>query len=235
MNTFAFIVAGVLPYVAVLVFLIGMTYRFYVWFKAPQPGKMALTPAPESTFRGVMAEALFFPSLFKGDKALWVFSWVFHVTLAFVFLGHIRVFTGLMDSVMKAVGISTGGIDTISAVFGGIFGVILLATGIPLLIRRIALKRAREVSGVPDFFALLLVIAVILTGDIIRFGPHFDLTLTRAWAKSLLTFSPTVSPHLSAVFIVHTLLAMLLIMYIPFSKILHFGGIFFTQTLVKRR
>ena len=31
-----------------------------------------------------------------------------------------------------------------------------------------------------------------------------------------------------------TLLGMVLIIYIPFSKILHFGGIFFTQSLIKR-
>ena len=211
-----------------------MAYRITIWFKTPQPGKMALTPAPGSTFKGVLAEALLFPSLFKGDKVLWGLSWVFHATLALVLVGHLRAFTGLMDSVMKAVGISPGGIDNISAFFGGAFGIILLATGIPLLIRRLAIKRVREISGLPDFFALLLVIAVIFTGDIIRFGPHFDVGVTREWARSLLVFSPKVSADLGPAFLVHTMFALLLIMVMPFSKILHFGGIFFTQALVKR-
>jgi nitrate reductase gamma subunit len=36
-------------------------------------------------------------------------------------------------------------------------------------------------------------------------------------------------------FLLHALLAQILILYIPFSKILHFGGVFFTQALVHRR
>jgi nitrate reductase gamma subunit len=219
---------------ALSVFVLGMVYRFYVWFTTPQPGKLALTPAPESTFRGVLAEALFFPSLFKGDKVLWIFSWIFHVTLVFVFFGHLRAVTGLMDAAMRAVGISAGGIDTISAVFGGAFGIILLATGVPLLVRRIGVKRVREASGLPDYFALLLVIIVIATGDIIRFGPHFDVASARAWIHSVFAFSPAVPAGLGWPFLLHTSFAFLLIMYMPFSKILHFGGIFFTQAIMKR-
>jgi len=36
------------------------------------------------------------------------------------------------------------------------------------------------------------------------------------------------------VFLVHMSLALLLIMCIPFSKILHFGGIFFTHQLIRK-
>ncbi|MHC4777386.1 MAG: respiratory nitrate reductase subunit gamma [Planctomycetota bacterium] len=234
MTAYATFVGGVLPYLAALVFIVGMGYRFYVWFKTPQPGRMVLTPAPASTFTGVVKETLFFPSLFKGDKALWALSWVFHVTLILVFMGHLRVFTSLMDSMMRGVGISAGGIDTISAGFGGAFGILLLVTGVPLLLRRLAVQRVREISTPPDYFALFLVLAVIATGDVMRFGPHFDLALTREWARSLVTFSPVISTQLSAAFLVHTMLALFLVMYMPFSKILHFGGIFFTQAILKR-
>ena len=80
MNGFQFFVGALLPYLAVFAFVAGMIYRFYVWFKTPQPGKMTLyTNQSDSTARSVLAEALFFPSLFKGDKALWFFAWVFHV------------------------------------------------------------------------------------------------------------------------------------------------------------
>ena len=68
------------------------------------PGKMTLFPAGDSTFRGVVAETLLFPSLFRGDKVLWAFAWLFHATLALVFLGHIRAFTALADRVLMALG-----------------------------------------------------------------------------------------------------------------------------------
>jgi nitrate reductase gamma subunit len=231
-SIFAFFVGGILPYLAVLVFLAGMAYRFWIWFKTPQPGKMTLFPAADSTFKGVLAETLFFPSLFRGDRALWIFSWLFHATLALVFLGHVRVFTALIDRMLLAFGMSQEGIDTMSATTGGAAGIILLATGLLLLIRRLAIPRVRQISGFPDFFAPLLLVAIIFTGDLMRFGAHFDLEGTRVWARSLLSFSPVVPTD--GMFLIHALLAMALLVYIPFSKILHFGGIFFTQALVKR-
>ena len=234
MSGFAFLVGGVFFYLTVLIFLGGMGYRFYQWFKTPQPGKMTVFPRGSgSTGKEVLAEILFFPSLFKGDRVLWFFSWVFHITLYLVFLGHIRVFTSLIDRVLVAMGLSSEGVDWMSSTFGGVAGIVLLATGVLLLVRRSTVQRVREISGVPDFFALLLIIAIIATGDVMRFGEHFDLTTTRHWALSLLTFSPVVPQN--GVFLIHLLFAQLLIIYIPFSKILHFGGIFFTQALVKRR
>ncbi len=232
MDTFEFLIGGVLPYVVVPVFVIGMGCRIWVWIKSPQPGKMTLFPAGDSTLRGVLAETLFFPSLFKGDRVLWSFSWLFHATLALVFLGHIRVFTGIIDSVLLALGMTQEGIDYMSNTSGGIAGIILLATGLLLFIRRLALPRVRQISGVPDFLATLLLIAIIVSGDWIRFSGHFDLEQTRIWALSLLRFSPVIPE--SSMFLLHLMLAQLLIVYIPFSKILHFGGIFFTQALVKR-
>ena len=233
MNAFAFIVGGVLPYLTIVVFLAGMIYRFSSWFKTPQPGKMTLFPAPESTSGSILAETLFFPSLFKGDKVLWSFSWIFHTTLALVLLGHVRVFTALIDRMLMAMGMGREAITAMSATAGGAAGIVLLVTGVLLLFRRLAIQRVREISGVPDFFALLLLIAIVVTGDLMRFGAHFDLGQTRVWAWSLLTFSPEIPEN--GMFLAHALLAILLIMYIPFSKILHFGGIFFTQALVKRR
>jgi len=228
-DVFTFIVGSILPYLTVLIFIIGMVYRISVWIRTPQPGKMTLFPAPHSAGGGVLTEVLLFPSLFKGDKILWFFSWFFHATLALVFLGHIRVFASFIDEILLALGMSPEGVAT----SGGVAGIILVVTGVLLLLRRVAVTRVREISGIPDFFALLLLIAIICTGDIMRFGAHFDLEQTRIWARSLSTFSP-VTPQ-NSMFLVHALLAMLLIIYIPFSKILHLGGIFFTQSLVKGR
>jgi nitrate reductase gamma subunit len=229
----SFFVLGILPYLTAAVFVVAMADRLRGWAKAPQPGKMTLFPAPSSTGKGVLAEALFFPSLFKGDRFLWAISWLFHVTLALVALGHLRVFTGLIDSALVAMGMSPEGIDKMSSTSGGAAGVILLVTGLLLLGRRLAVRRAREISGAGDFFALFLLVAIIASGDIMRFGgAHFDLEQTRLWTRSLLVFSPEYPG--GGAFLIHALLAQILIIYIPFSKILHFGGIFFTQTLIKR-
>lgn len=235
MQGFAFFVGGVLPYLAIAAFVIGMGYRIRVWAKTPQPGKMTLTPAPEgSLFKNLLAEALFFPSLFKGDRTLWFFSWVFHACLALVAVGHIRVVTGVIDQVLFAMGVSQGGVNWMSSTLGGAAGIIMLATGAMLLIRRLTTRRVKQITNFSDFFALLLLLSIIVTGDLMRFtGAHFDLALTRTWAFSLLTFSPIVPQN--NMFLIHALLAQGLFIYIPFSKIMHLGGVFFTQALIQRR
>jgi nitrate reductase gamma subunit len=233
-SAFAFVVGALLPYLTIVVFVAGMAYRFHSWYKTPNKARMSLFYVNEkSTFRGVLEDVLLFPGLFKGDRLLWSFSWIFHATLALVVLGHIRVFTGLADSLMISMGMSTEGIDGLSATAGGIAGIVLLATAVLLLVRRFTIPRVREISRGPDFIALLLLLVIIITGDIMRFGAHFDLEQTRVWAASLLTLAPVVPAN--NWFLLHALTAQLLIIFIPFSKILHFGGIFFTQSLVKAR
>ncbi|MBT3232365.1 MAG: hypothetical protein HN356_06070 [Calditrichaeota bacterium] len=221
------------PYITLLVFVLGVVIRIRAWAKSPQPGKMTLFPATQGTeVPGVIKEALFFPSLFKGDKTLWSFSWIFHATLALIFIGHIRVFTDF-PALWAALNINA---DNMSATSGGIAGILVMATLILLLFRRFFVGRVREISNLADYFALVLVLAVIITGNMMRFsGHHFDLELTRAYFSSMLTFSfsAMVVPA-DTIFRAHFLLVQLLFVYIPFSKILHFGGIFFTQTLVKQ-
>jgi nitrate reductase gamma subunit len=231
-NTVDFFIGGILPYIVIPIFVVGMIYRFRVWIAAPQPGKMTLFPAGGSTFREVLAETFLFPSLFRGDRTLWFFAWIFHATLALVFLGHIRVFSDFIDAILASAGMSKQGIDSMSGLAGGVAGIILLASALLLLLRRITLERVREITRIPDVLAPLLLVGIIATGDWLRFVGHFDLGETRIWTASLLTFSPVVLNN--GIFTLHLALAQALIVFIPFSKILHFGGIFFTQALIKR-
>jgi len=212
-----------------------MGYRFKSWIKAPQPGKMTLFPAPpaeKSLFWPVVKESLFFPSLFKGDRSLWITSWIFHFMLALIIVGHLRVITGVFDRILSGMGVN---VEMLSSTAGGAAGIVILICGLMLLFRRTSIRRIREITNFSDFFALLLVLTIILTGDLLRFGQHFDLEITRTYFAQLFTFSFIgISLPNGAFFWTHFILVQLLIMYIPFSKILHFGGIFFTQSLIQK-
>jgi nitrate reductase gamma subunit len=196
---------------------------------------MTLFPAPKSgsgTFWGVLKQSFFFPGLFKGDRNLWIAAWVFHAALALILVGHLRVFTGLFDRIMISMGIN---VDSLSANSGGVAGIVILLTGLWLLFRRASIRRVREITNFSDFIALLLVLAIIITGDLMRFGAHFDLAITRAYFFHLVTFTfAGMALPQSGMFWTHFILVQLLVMYIPFSKILHFGGIFFTQSIIQR-
>ncbi|TKJ38443.1 hypothetical protein CEE37_13070 [candidate division LCP-89 bacterium B3_LCP] len=225
----------ILPFITVLIFVIGMGYRFYIWTKTPQPGKMTLFPTPTpggGTFISIIKESFFFPGLFKGDRSLWIAAWVFHASLALIILGHLRVFSGFFDRILINMGVD---VDLMSSTGGGAAGILILITAIWLLLRRFALRRVREISNASDFLALLLVLAIIFTGNSMRFGEHFDLEITRNYFAHLFTFSfAEMTLPQSGIFWTHFFLVQLLIMYIPFSKILHFGGIFFTQSLIQK-
>ena len=231
-----FFIGTILPYITVVVFLVGIAYHFFVWKKLPKP-KMTLTPAPKPGFPRyieLMKETFFFRSLFKGDKSLWVFSWIFHVMLALILFGHLRVVSWLPDNILASMGMTTENINTMSQLSGGIAGIVILIMSLVLLGRRFFTGRVREISLNGDYIALILIIFVLVTGDAMRFISHFDLSLTREYFLGLVTFSKVVVPE-NSWFLVHSLFAQVLIMYMPFSKLLHFGGIFFTEALIQEQ
>ncbi len=239
MESMRFIVAVILPYVAVVVFLVGMIWRFRTWKKLAAPS-ITLFPAPPTEGANTLntvKETLLFPSLFKGDRLLWVFAWGFHVVLALIFLGHFRVFTNV-DSLLMAFGMNEESIQAMSSGAGGAAGVVILGALILLLLRRLALPRVREITGAADYLALLLIGAIIITGNMMRFGAeHFDLTLTRQYFAGLATFGNVLDAAAlkNNLFLVHMCMAFLLILCMPFSKLLHFGGIFFTHQLIRKQ
>ncbi len=238
MEVVRFVVGGVLPYVAVVVFVTAMAHRIYTWVRLPSP-PITLFPAP-ATGRAMavntLKEAVFFPSLFRGDRFLWSVAWGFHVVLALIFIGHARVFADV-DGLFVGLGMSAAGIQAMSAGVGGAAGLVIVAAAVVLLVRRLIIPRVREITSWGDHLALLLIGAILITGNVMRFGPeHFDLAAARDYFAALAAFrSVTDAPVLeNGVFLLHMGLALVLLIIIPFSKILHFGGIFFTHQLVRK-
>lgn len=232
METLGYLIGVILPPITLVVLVVGLIYRFRIWWKLPIP-KMTLFPAPDpgsDTFLGVLKATFFFPGLFKGDKSLWAAAWVFHAMLVLILVGHVRV---AMDfpRLWAALGINA---DSMSAWSGGAAGIVILLTVIFLLLRRMSLERVREITQGGDWFALVLVLLIIFSGNAMRFLEHFDLKLTRAYFASLVMFKFSLPP-LKGWFLLHFFLGQVLFMYLPFSKLLHFGGIFFTQTALQRR
>jgi nitrate reductase gamma subunit len=202
------------------------------------PGAITLFPAPKpgsAMFWNVLKESFLFLGLFKGSKGFWAMAWFFHLALALIVVGHLRVFTGFFDGIFMSLGMTEQGISKMSATSGGAAGVIIMAAAILLILRRLSINRVREISNPADYMALLLVLAILLTGNAMRFGAHFELTQTHMYFSQLFAFSLAASAiPASGMFQVHFLLVQLMLIYIPFSKILHFGGIFFTQTLIQK-
>lgn len=238
METVRFFLGGVLPYVAVVVFITAMIRRINLWRKLPSP-PMTLFPAPETVGEArvnTLKEAVFFRSLFKGDRTLWGLAWAFHIVLLLIFVGHTRVFTNV-DGLLMKFGMGEESISAMSAGAGGTAGVVILVAAILLLGRRLLIGRVREITGIADYLALVLIGAILVSGNMMRFGPeHMDLVPVREYFAGLAMFRGVgeAGALQNNVFLVHMTLAWLLVLYIPFSKLLHFGGIFFTHQLIRK-
>lgn len=210
-----------LSYLAGLTFILGLLWRLWGYLRTPMPWPEVTTPAPETeggALMRVIGDVLIFPNLFKADKLLWAGAWIFHVALFAILFRHMRYFTYPVPGVVLYM-------EPVALLFGYIFG----AAALYLLWRRLVLPRTLYVSGLPDYFALVLLGAIAGTGIMVSYWAHVYLVDVKAFILGLLTLRPA-PPPLHPLFLIHYLLVLALMLYFPFSKLVHAGGIFFSPS-----
>lgn len=229
-----FFVGQVLPYIAGAVFLIGVTYRVLGWLRVPVPFQLTIFPAPRDSagrLTAVGGELLFFKSLYKNDKNLWLWAWLLHVSLAMVIGGHIVGIYFLMNQ-FTLIGLTPAASQAMSSFLGTVSGLMLLVALIVLLYRRFATPEVKRLSDPADFIDLLFVLAVVITGNHMRLpGVHADLPAIKAYIGSLLVFNPLPLPD-DAIFVAHFTTVMLFLIYFPFSKMIHFAGFLVNRAML---
>jgi len=221
-----------LLYLSAVVFLAGMGWRFLTWLRAPVPLKIVLTPGPTTTggvVRRLAGEVLVFRSLLGADGWLWGCAWLFHISLVLLAFGHVG---GLVipELARNALGLTEEQFHDLAQVTGGACGILAIVPLLGLLLRRFAAARVRYISTLGDYLALALLLLIILTGNQMRFMGSFDLAQARQWVSGVLTFHP-VAPPADPAFAAHVLLVSALLAYIPFSKLVHLGGLVLSPTL----
>jgi respiratory nitrate reductase gamma subunit len=209
-----------------------MGWRLFTWLRAPVPLKIVLTPGPVTAggvARRLAGEVVLFRSLFGADRLLWGAAWLFHVSLVLLAAGHVGglVIPGFARA---SLGLSEEQFHQLAQVAGGAFGLLAVVPLVGLLWRRLALERVRHISVLGDHLALVLLLSIIATGNQMRFMGGLDLGQARQFVSGLLTFHPVAPPH-NAAFAAHLLLVCALLVYIPFSKLVHLGGLVFSPTL----
>jgi nitrate reductase gamma subunit len=213
---------ALLFYVATAVFVGGLVYRISTYWSAPAPLKIPTMPAP-TTRSGVamrMArEVVLFESLFKSNKWIWLFGWLFHVGLLLVVLRHARYFQADVPAIIAF--IQPFGIYAGFAMLAGLGG---------LLVRRLAVERIRYISQPSDYLMLFLLIAIGASGLMLKFVSHTDIVAVKAFFLGLLRFDLGQALPVSGPLYVHLMLVALLMIIFPFSKLLHAPGIFFSPT-----
>lgn len=214
------IIAG-LFYIATLILIGGLAIRIYTYNNTPSPLKIPTMPAP-TTQSGVvwrmMREVTVFESLFKSNKWLWLFGWMFHLGLLLVLLRHLRYVTE-----------PVWGWVALIQPFGVYAGMAMLAGLLGLLARRIVLERIRYISGPSDYAMLALLIGIAATGLLMKYVTHTDIVEVKSFMLGLMYFDIKPLPG-DFMLVIHLLLVATLMIIFPVSKLLHAPGVFFSPT-----
>jgi nitrate reductase gamma subunit len=212
---------AILFYFAAVVFVAGLVTKITQYARTPAPLKIPTTPAP-LTKGGVALrlarEVVFFESLFRGNKWIWIFGWVFHFGLFLVTLRHLRYF---IDPVWVP-------IQMIQPF--GIYGGIAMVIGLGgLWARRFLVDRVRYITGPSDHMVLALLILIGVSGLMMSFLIHTDVVAVKHFFRGLMAFEFHPLPS-DPLLLVHLLLVAGLMIVFPYSKLLHAPGLFFSPT-----
>ncbi|MBI4199511.1 MAG: sulfate reduction electron transfer complex DsrMKJOP subunit DsrM [Chloroflexi bacterium] len=206
------------------------------WLESPSstPGviaRMALEVGLfRSLFRNTKAELREGPRLVFGeDKALWLAALLFHWSLLVIFLRHLRSFMEPVPAFVKALAALDGFFQVGAPVLYVTDIIIVLAVGY-LLLRRLRNPQVRYISLFFDYFALFLLLGVVITGIFMRYVTRIDTVAVKQLALGLVTFAPTVPKEVGSLLFVHLFLLSALAACFPFSKLMHMGGIFLSPT-----
>jgi nitrate reductase gamma subunit len=253
-----------LPYLALLIFLVGFIYRVVGWAKSPVPFSIQTScgqgksldfikhnrlEAPNTTSEVVarMAlEILTFRSLFRNTKSeiydgpkityesskwLWLFALMFHYSFLVIVVRHLRLFFNPVPEWITWLELGDG-IFQVGAPGWYVTDVLLVVSVVYLFGRRIWNANIRYISLVNDFFPLVLIFGIAVTGILMRYVLRTDIDIVniKSLAVGLVTFSPVIGAEIGAIFYIHFFLVCVLLIYFPFSKLMHLGGVFLSPT-----
>lgn len=208
-------------YVATLLLVGGLAYKIFDYSRTPAPLKIPTTPAP-TTQKGVVyrmaKEVVLFESLFKSNKWIWVFGWLFHFGLLLVLMRHLRYFT---EPVWLWVNIVQP--------FGKYASIMMVVGLVGLLARRFLVDRVRYISTPSDYLMLVLLIVIGMSGMLMTFVAHTDIVALKTFFIGLMYFDVQPVPQ-DPILLVHLALVAMLMLIFPMSKLLHAPGVFFSPT-----
>ena len=168
--------------------------------------------------------------VYGSTKWLWLGALAFHYAFLTILIRHLRFFLepvpALIAMMDKADSFFQIGLPPMYQTDAVIFAALAF-----LLARRLFEPQVRYISFASDFFPLLLIAGIATTGILMRYFIRVDVTAIKQLAMSLATFAPALPKEgIGSLFFAHLFLICALLVYFPFSKLLHAPGIFLSPT-----
>jgi len=217
---------AVMFYVAAIVLTVGLFVKIKQYAQTPAPLKIPTTPAPVTQTGVVLRiarEVVLFASLFKANKWIWLFGWMFHFALLLAFFRHLRYVIppdNFIFTIINLELIQSAGKYAAFAMLIGLGG---------LLFRRIVVDRVRYISAPSDYLMLLLILGIAGSGTMMTFVAHTEIIQLKTFMQGLLVLDIRSLPT-DLYLLIHLALVILLMLIFPISKLLHAPGLFFSPT-----
>lgn len=213
------------------------------WIKSPAGAN------PWNTFgvvQRMLLEVLLFRSLLRNTttevkegsqlvywtaKWLWLAGLAFHWCLLVIITRHLRFFVNPIPTFVGMMGHIDGAFELgFPALYLTDFALLFALTY--LMARRVVVPALRYISLPADYVPLVLLLGIVATGMLMRSYAPFrvDLIKVKELALGLATFHPVIPEGIGSMFYVHFFLVSVLLAYLPFSKLMHLGGLFLSPT-----
>ncbi len=236
MEMIVFLLSYITPYIAVIVFVGGIAYQVRRWRqKGPVPARLSLFPRPESRLgrlTNTLVDMFTMRGLLQTNRPLWIGGFMMHLGLLLLLLGHVRVVTDyyFLWDLLKW---GEEQQHQFSAIAGIIAGFLFMVPLFYLLARRWS-GPIKWLSVPEDYFVLVLLIGIAITGNHMRLLLHVDQNGIREFMQGLVLFDwKPVPQSAGASFIYHFSLVQLLMVYFPFGKLMHTIGSVFSKLVTK--
>ncbi len=188
-------------YASGAVFLWKVIWRFILWASAEggSPG----TGEEKRGFISALLDIVFLSRLLKVNPGLWWGEWFFHVSFVLVVIRHLVFF---FDPV-------PGWVAALQSL-GVVAGYVLPASLLYIFVWRFAVERRKYVSYY-NLFLTLMLLAVSVTGLLLRHTLRVDLVGIKEFIISVLVFRPVAELPGNWLFLVHFILVLVVVPALP--------------------
>ena len=167
--------------------------------------------------------------VYNANFFLWLGAIAFHYCFLVILLRHFRFFTEPVVFFVPLIQFLDGFFQVGAPVVYLTSLIILGALGY-LLFRRFANPQVRYISLAADYFPLFLLLGIVISGILMRYFFKVDVVKAKELTMGLIGLHPVVPDGIGALFYVHLFLVSALVVYFPFSKLMHMGGVFLSPT-----
>lgn len=227
------LVAKYLSYLAILIFAVVSTIKVLRYATMPLHLRWELYPVPHEEgglpkeLKEMFTEMLTMKRIFDNKRRLWYLSYAFHGGIYLILIWAVLLLiSGFSDLI--APGSLPGGYQCLIAVVGGL-GMISMVIGTLALLAQRFDEEYKVYNAPVDYLNPLFAFIVALTGLLswILFDPM--LVSPREYVSSLISFgNPPDVVVSNPLIVLHLALLEIFVAYVPFTRMLHFFGKYFT-------